>query len=400
MPRSARSPNTLAPDVAVVGQDPRLRGGFRSQVAAFWRAARELQRDPRLFYVANDHAVSVARRSFSLASRTELPAPFEGTAYPALLPEIDSINHLANGRRIAEDLRRSESLWVVTTSAHYGYPVACSGHNYACWVGTGFMVEAEARRAGLRPSRRAALRVNAPVFRRLEREVLQGAAFVHATSPASRGAVAEAADIPAPSIRLLPIAIDGEEFRPEPDEAWVKRLEEPVIVFVGRGSDPRKNLGLLVRAFRRIQEQLPRAKLRLVGRYPPREVLRELNGGAEVLGEVDSVTAHLRSASLFVLPSLQEGFGVAVAEALASGIPAIVTPCDGPEDLVRNSKAGRVLEGFDEEELATTAVELLTDVAALREMRRRGREYVAENHSPQRLRELLRTAFDDLERSS
>jgi glycosyltransferase involved in cell wall biosynthesis len=390
----------LAPDVAVVGQDPSLRGGFRSQAAAFWRAAYELQREPRLFYVANDRAVSVARRSFSLTPREEMPAPFAGTAYPALLPEIDSVNQLVNGRRIAEALRGSESLWVVTTSAHYGYPIARSGQKYACWVGTGFMAEAEARRAGLRPSRRAALRVNAPVFRRLEREVLRRATFVHATSPASRRAVAEAADLPLSSIRLLPIAIDCDEFRPEPDEAWAERLEEPVIVFVGRGSDPRKNVGLLVRAFRRIQEQLPRAKLRLVGKFPPREVLRDLNGNAEVLGEVESVTAQLRSASLFVLPSLQEGFGVAVAEALASGIPAIVTPCDGPEDLIRESNGGRVLESFGEEELATTAVELLTDEDRLTEMRLRGREYVARKHSPERLRGLLRTAFEDLERSS
>jgi glycosyltransferase involved in cell wall biosynthesis len=400
LPRSAFSPKTLAPDVAVVGQDPRLRGGFRSQAAAFWRAASELHREARLFYVANDRAVSVARRSFSLASRRVAPSPFEGTAYPALLPEIDSINHLVNGRRMAEALRRSESLWVVTTSAHYGYPVACSGRSYACWVGTGYTVEAEARRAGLSPSRRAAQRVNAPIFRRLEREVLQGATFIHATSPASRRAVSEAADIPSDSIRLLPIAIDLEQFRPEPDETWVERLEEPVIVFVGRGSDPRKNVGLLVRAFRRIREQLPRARLRLVGREPPREVLGALNGGAEVLGEVDSVTPFLRSASLFVLPSLQEGFGVAVAESLASGVPALVTPCEGPEHLIRNSKSGRVLESFDEEELAATAVDLLTDTEGLADMRRRGREYVAEEHSPKRLRELLRSAFDDLERAS
>jgi glycosyltransferase involved in cell wall biosynthesis len=261
------------------------------------------------------------------------------------------------------------------------------------------MAEAEARRAGLRPSRRAALRLNAPVFRRLEREVLQGAAFVHATSSASRRAVAEAADIPFASIRVLPIAIDCEEFKPEPDETWVARLDEPVIVFVGRASDPRKNIGLLVRAFDRIQQQIPRAKLRLVGKVPPQEVLRGLNANTEVLGEVESVTEHLRSASLFVLPSLQEGFGVAVAEALASGVPAIVTPCEGPEDLIRESKGGHVLEGFGEEELATTALELLRDEDRLGEMRRRGREYVAKNHSPERLRRLLRTAFEDLERS-
>jgi glycosyltransferase involved in cell wall biosynthesis len=59
-----------------------------------------------------------------------------------------------------------------------------------------------------------------------------------------------------------------------------------------------------------------------------------------------------------------------------------------------------VLESFDEEELAATAVELLTDTERLKGMRRRGREYVAAEHSPERMRELLRSAFDDLERAS
>ena len=39
-------------DVAVVGQDPRFGGGFRSFAAAWWRAARELGRDPHLLYLS------------------------------------------------------------------------------------------------------------------------------------------------------------------------------------------------------------------------------------------------------------------------------------------------------------------------------------------------------------
>ena len=74
-----------------------------------------------------------------------------------------------------------------------------------------------------------------------------------------------------------------------------------------------------------------------------------------------SVAAHLRRATLFVLPSWQEGFGIAAAEALATGLPVVTTPSGGPEALVRDSGGGVVLEGFSAEELASTVRELLAD---------------------------------------
>src|SRR5205823_7189933 len=174
-------------------------------------------------------------------------------------------------------------------------------------------------------------------------------------------------------------------------------LEEPVVVFVGRSSDPRKNVVLLAEAFREVQSRVPGARLRLVGRPPLRAVYERLPGGAEVCGEVDDVAPYVRSASLFVLPSLQEGFGIAVAEALACGVPAIVTPCGGPEHLIRASGGGVVLSSFDAEELAATAVSLLGDPERLAEMRARGRSYVLREHAPARFRERLRQAFHGLD---
>jgi glycosyltransferase involved in cell wall biosynthesis len=386
-----------AVDVAVVGQDPWLLGGYRSQAEAFWRASRELGREPHLFCIAHDRALSLVRRSLALAPRSAANGVLGGTSFPALLPEIGSVNHLVNARRMGSAVRPTRSVWVVTTSAHYGFAAVASRRPYACWVGTGFMEEAEARRNGLPPQRRLALELNAPLFRRLEREVLRHAALVCATSPASRRAVVSAADLPPERVKLLPISIDAGRFRPEPDDRWRRRFEKPILVFVGRARDPRKNVGLLVEAFRRIQRRVPRVRLRLVGQPPTRALLRGLPPETEVVGELKSVHELVRTNTLFVMPSLQEGFGVAVAEALASGVPAVVTPCGGPEEMIRESGGGTVLSGFSVDELAETVIELLADPTRLLSMRRSGRDYVAREHAPRRHAQLLAGAFAELE---
>jgi glycosyltransferase involved in cell wall biosynthesis len=57
-----------------------------------------------------------------------------------------------------------------------------------------------------------------------------------------------------------------------------------------------------------------------------------------------------------------------------------------------------VLCGFDPEELASTAAELLEDTATLSAMRRQGRAYVLREHSPSRFLALLEAAFEDIDR--
>jgi glycosyltransferase involved in cell wall biosynthesis len=384
-------------DLGVVGQDPHLRGGYRSQVEAFWRAARELGREPYLFCLGHRRAMSIARRTFAVAPHAIDADAFLGMRYPAILPEVPSVNHAVNARRMGTAVHRARSLWVVTTSAHYGFPAAAAGRRYACWVGTGFTEEAEARRHGLTTSRQLFLQLNSATFRRVERQVLRRAAQVYATSPSSRDAVAAAAGLAPETVRLLPIAVEPEIFCPEPDESWLGRLEHPVVVFVGRSPDPRKNVGLLVDAFAEIKRRLPAAHLRLVGRPPLQSVRERLPDGTEVLGEVVSVAEAVRTASLFVLPSLQEGFGVAVAEALASGVPVVVTPCGGPEHMIRSSAGGIVLSTFTLEEVVETVTQLLGDPHRLLEMRRRGRDYVTRWHSPQLLTRLLAEAFVELD---
>jgi phosphatidylinositol alpha-mannosyltransferase len=194
-------------------------------------------------------------------------------------------------------------------------------------------------------------------------------------------------------VRVLPIPVDVRRFAPQPDEEWLPRLAAPRILFVGRADDPRKNVALLLRAFALVRRRLPDVRLRIVGR-PPTWPAPE---GVEIVGVVPELAAELPAASLLVLPSFQEGFGIVGAEALASGVPVVVTPSGGPERLVTESGGGIVLSSFEEEELAAALTELLGDAARLRAMRLRGREYVVREHSHARFRELLAPALAELD---
>ncbi len=360
-----------APDLAVLGQDPRFRGGALAQMEAFWRGAVALGRRPSFHYALHP----------SLGGVSIAGSPLDVPGVPAAFRWFDAGNQFLGGVWLAPQLRDARELWVVATAASFGYGALRSGRPYRCWVGTGLADEWAGRRPGLRASRRLALRVNGPLLRQLERRVLRGAERVYATSPWSRASVARAGGLREEDVGILPIPVDVDVFSPAED--WPPA--EPVLAFVGRADDTRKNVRLLLDAL----ALLPEARVLLIGDRPARLPVR-----VEATGPVPSVAPHLRRATLFVLPSRQEGFGIVAAEALAAGLPVVTTPSGGPEALVRESGGGVVLSGFDPEELAATVRELLAEPARLAEMRRRGREYVEREHSPARFRELLADALD------
>jgi glycosyltransferase involved in cell wall biosynthesis len=359
-------------DLAVLGADPRFGGGALAQMEAFWRGAVELGRTPSFHYSLHP----------SLAGVSVEGSPLDVPGVPSAFRWFDAGNQFLAGAWIAPDLRGARELWVVSTAASHGYAALRSGRPYRAWIGTGLADEWAGRRPGLPASRRLALRVNAPTLRRLERRVLRGAERVYATSPWSRASVARAGGLPEEAVGILPIPVDVDEFSPSDD--WHATLEQPVLAFVGRADDTRKNIGLLLDAL----PLVPDARALLIGSAP-----EALPDRAEATGPVASVAEHLRRATIFVLPSRQEGFGIVAAEALAAGLPVVTTPSGGPEALVTESGGGVVLSGFSAEELAATVRELLADPARLEEMRRRGREYVAREHSPERFRELLAEAL-------
>jgi len=166
-------------------------------------------------------------------------------------------------------------------------------------------------------------------------------------------------------IAVVPMGIELEEYK---DRCSEKGRETPQkrIIFVGR-FDPVKGLDNLLRAMNSVGKVLPDAQLILVGDGKERKNLESL---ADSLGIRDSVdfpgrlngekkTEYLCQADLFVLPSISEGFGIVILEAMACGLPVVATRVGGVPDLVEDGVNGYLVESRDFQEMAKKIILLL-----------------------------------------
>jgi glycosyltransferase involved in cell wall biosynthesis len=174
---------------------------------------------------------------------------------------------------------------------------------------------------------------------------------------------------------LMPRGVDAELFHPAKRERDRDRDDrERILGFVGRLSIE-KNIGLLAK----IQEELDRTgvtnfRFLIVGHGGDEAWLRERLPQAEFTGVLrgEALATAYANMDLFVFPSHTDTFGNVVLEALASGVPAIVTPDGGPRTIVRDGQTGRVVP---DDQFAQTIAGLLSDPARLDEMRRAARAY-------------------------
>jgi glycosyltransferase involved in cell wall biosynthesis len=145
-------------------------------------------------------------------------------------------------------------------------------------------------------------------------------------------------------------------------------IAEDDVVFTNVGRFvPQKGLDVLIDAFPRIVEGEPRARLLLVGWGPMRE---ELAGRASALGVADRVVvclerpdapAIIAASDAFLFPSHYEGFGIALAEAMALGVPVAASRVPPLNEIVRDGVDGLLVDPGDPEALAQAALVLAHD---------------------------------------
>jgi glycosyltransferase involved in cell wall biosynthesis len=165
--------------------------------------------------------------------------------------------------------------------------------------------------------------------------------------------------------------------------------DDGCILSVGRHSDPRKNIRLLLEAYGRLRERVLNVpRLLLVGDKPrPADWALAVDWGIADHVDVrlnvtpDALPSLYRQASLFVLPSNEEGLGIVILEAMASGLPVVSTRCGGPETCVVEGDTGYLTPVGDAEALARRIQVLLENRALRQRMGQTGRELVEQRFS-------------------
>ncbi len=210
------------------------------------------------------------------------------------------------------------------------------------------------------------------LVRRLGRWALSNADHVIAVSSSLRRALVQGHGIEAEKMTVIPNGVDVARFTPAPRSEARARLGLPAkgskLLYVGAIAES-KGVAYLLRAIHRLRHTSAwPLELILVGEGKYEKAARAL---AAQLGIADAVTLGgkrpndeiplwMNASDLLVLPSLSEGFGVVLVEAMACGKPVVATTCGGPEDIV-TPQTGILVPPADDAALSEALLEILAD---------------------------------------
>jgi glycosyltransferase involved in cell wall biosynthesis len=234
---------------------------------------------------------------------------------------------------------------------------------------------------------------------------LNQAAAVHCTTELERRHV-ESYGVSGPTV-VVPLPVDVEQLEaPDPElflEAWPQLRDRRVVTFIGRLT-PKKRLDLLIEGFAKARGSFSDASLVIAG--PDEGMHLDLLRQAIGLGIGDAVhfvgyvggrlKASLLAASMvFALPSEDENFGHAAVEAMASGVPVILSSRVGIEDVVAATGSGTIV-GLSADEVGAAIRRVLADDRAARLIGAQGRHLARETFSRQAVARSLERTYETI----
>jgi glycosyltransferase involved in cell wall biosynthesis len=177
-----------------------------------------------------------------------------------------------------------------------------------------------------------------------------------------------------------------------------------ILLNVARVS-PQKGLLYAVRALPEIVRQYPQAQLVSVGSTADAHWTTQLKREAETLGVADhfhilgaqpNVVDFLRASDIFVFPSLYEGLGIALIEAMAAGCVCVATDTGPIPEVLENGKDGVLVSPADAQQLARAVCELLGNADRRSELSTAAKETAFRRFQPAQSVERLLQVYESV----
>jgi len=240
----------------------------------------------------------------------------------------------------------------------------------------------------------------------IEKKSLRGAAAIHYTSEKEKLA-SERFRFLSPGV-VIPLGVHVDSKYGKIEKGSFRKKypvcqDKKLVVFLSR-LDPKKGLHFLIQAFSKILRIQDDVILVIAGQGEPnydtfvrKEAETNLNKKVIFTGFLDDEEKYVlfKDADIFVLPSYQENFGLAVAEAMGAGLPVVVSGQVGISPDIEKYGAGIIIK-CSADSLAEGIEKLIRDPSLCQQMGQRGQQLVRERFSWDKAADQLVNLYDNI----
>ncbi len=260
------------------------------------------------------------------------------------------------------------------------------------------------------PFRRIAFKISETLTSRMEKSTLKNADGVVAVSEFTAKNALAIYPFLKDKVSVVHDAVDDTRFSPNINPESFRKAWNlgncPTVVYVGRLAAS-KGLRFLIDSFKEVLLAVPDAKLVLVGSGSKQEQSNiisqisklELRSSVILTGRIsaEDLPKAYAASDLVVLPSLVEGFGLVLLEAMASCKPVVATTLGPTEEIIKDGEEGILIQKGDSHMLAESIKLILQNKTLANRMGLRGRRKIEEQFSMNRWSAQMLEIYRELE---